>query len=230
MRRLSALHVSGCSSCSRNMEVTYYILVDGKHVRTATTDTAVKTLTSCLWDFQSKDVMSYEIGEWVKYAIVCPSMQLVFEQRAQRTSETEFLHSSMSAWKESTPGYYEFMTSLPGSALTMLLIERVNLHEELLDAAFGLVTATRHECQGCGCIDGATCDARNDLERVVNRQRSGASQPTAPPAKVEEVSSWDIDDDKYPRSDWKYEVNNGDTQLGYHEWLMHTREANDDMI
>jgi hypothetical protein len=208
------------------MEVTYYILVDGKHVQTSTTDTAIKTLTSCLWDFQSKDVMSYEIGEWVKYAIVCPSMRLVFEQRAQRTSATEFLHASMSSWKESTPGYYEFMKSLPGSVLTMLLIERVNQHEELLDAAFGLVATTHFS----GCIDGATWDARNDLERVVNRQRGKTTSTANPPVKVDEVSSWDIDDDKYPRSDWKYEVNNGDTQLGYHEWLMHMREAREDMI
>ena len=30
---------------------------------------------------------------------------------------------------------------------------------------------------------------------------------------------------KYPRSDWAYEVRNGDTRLGYAEWLEHKRES-----
>lgn len=30
----------------------------------------------------------------------------------------------------------------------------------------------------------------------------------------------------HPRSDWKYEVENDDTQLGYWEWLVHQMEAN----
>lgn len=29
---------------------------------------------------------------------------------------------------------------------------------------------------------------------------------------------------KYPRADWQYEVANGDTSLGYREWLEHRRE------
>ena len=28
--------------------------------------------------------------------------------------------------------------------------------------------------------------------------------------------------------DWKYEVSNGDTKLGYDEWLQHQKEMNDD--
>jgi hypothetical protein len=35
----------------------------------------------------------------------------------------------------------------------------------------------------------------------------------------------DEDDPKYPRTDWQYEVTNGDTKLGYTEWLLHKREA-----
>jgi hypothetical protein len=34
--------------------------------------------------------------------------------------------------------------------------------------------------------------------------------------------------DKYPIEDWKYEVQNGDTKLGYKEWLEHMIEAEDD--
>lgn len=34
----------------------------------------------------------------------------------------------------------------------------------------------------------------------------------------ENLGYWDSDKD-YPVSDWQYEVANGDTRLGYHEWL-----------
>jgi hypothetical protein len=30
---------------------------------------------------------------------------------------------------------------------------------------------------------------------------------------------------KYPKSDWYYEVKNGDTVLGYKEWVEHRKEA-----
>ena len=30
---------------------------------------------------------------------------------------------------------------------------------------------------------------------------------------------------KYPKSDWQYEVKNGDTKLGYKEWVEHRKEA-----
>lgn len=33
------------------------------------------------------------------------------------------------------------------------------------------------------------------------------------------------DFDEYPRTDWKYEVANGDTNLGYWEWVFHRIEA-----
>ena len=31
--------------------------------------------------------------------------------------------------------------------------------------------------------------------------------------------------ERHPVDDWKYEVSNGDTLLGYKEWLMHHYEA-----
>lgn len=30
----------------------------------------------------------------------------------------------------------------------------------------------------------------------------------------------------YPKQDWKYEVTNGDTKLGYAEWVEHKIELN----
>lgn len=37
------------------------------------------------------------------------------------------------------------------------------------------------------------------------------------------ASHWD-DDDEFPPSDWRYEVENGDTRLGYKDWLEVKRE------
>ena len=33
---------------------------------------------------------------------------------------------------------------------------------------------------------------------------------------------------KYLRSDWQYEVTNGDTNLGYWDWVWHMIESNED--
>lgn len=35
---------------------------------------------------------------------------------------------------------------------------------------------------------------------------------------------------EYPRSDWKDEVNNDDTNLGYWDWVEHQIESNDEDI
>lgn len=40
-----------------------------------------------------------------------------------------------------------------------------------------------------------------------------------------ETSHWDNDPD-YPPEDWQYEVANGDTRLGYREWVEHKKEEN----
>ena len=34
-----------------------------------------------------------------------------------------------------------------------------------------------------------------------------------------------VENPKYPKSDWEYEVRNGDTKLGYKEWVEHRKEA-----
>jgi len=41
----------------------------------------------------------------------------------------------------------------------------------------------------------------------------------------EQKSVWD-EDAEYPMKDWRYEVSNGDTVLGYQDWVKHQREAN----
>jgi len=36
------------------------------------------------------------------------------------------------------------------------------------------------------------------------------------------------ENDKYPVSDWQYEVSNGDTRLGYEEWLSHKLDSEEE--
>jgi len=38
------------------------------------------------------------------------------------------------------------------------------------------------------------------------------------------IPHWE-DDPDFPAEDWKYEVANGDTRLGYGEWVEHQRDA-----
>ena len=43
-------------------------------------------------------------------------------------------------------------------------------------------------------------------------------------AAIAKISHWE-DDHEFPSEDWKYEVANGDTRLGYREWVEHQRDA-----
>lgn len=36
---------------------------------------------------------------------------------------------------------------------------------------------------------------------------------------------WGFEDAVYPRTDWKDAVGNGDTQLGYFDWVIHQLEC-----
>ena len=38
------------------------------------------------------------------------------------------------------------------------------------------------------------------------------------------------EDKTYPRKDWRYEVANGDTNLGYWEWVKHTKASDDTFL
>jgi hypothetical protein len=43
-------------------------------------------------------------------------------------------------------------------------------------------------------------------------------------AAIAKISHWE-DDPEFPAEDWKDEVANGDTRLGYHEWVQNQRDA-----
>lgn len=47
------------------------------------------------------------------------------------------------------------------------------------------------------------------------------------PEPPEEKSSWD-EDSEYPMEDWKYEVDNGETLLGYQDWVKDRREQDEE--
>jgi hypothetical protein len=36
-----------------------------------------------------------------------------------------------------------------------------------------------------------------------------------------------FEDDEFPMSDWKYDVANGDTKLGYEDWVLHNIESHE---
>ena len=73
---------------------------------------------------------------------------------------------------------------------------------------------------------------RVDLLEIEEEQMSriAGDQPdlieTNEHAKVAtaKISHWE-DDPEFPAEDWKYEVANGDTRLGYREWVEHQRDA-----
>lgn len=46
----------------------------------------------------------------------------------------------------------------------------------------------------------------------------------------EEFKKMSGDEVDYPESDWRHEVVNGDTKLGYDEWRKHRREAEDEVV
>jgi hypothetical protein len=37
-----------------------------------------------------------------------------------------------------------------------------------------------------------------------------------------------LEDKKYPLADWKYDVANGDTKLGYADWVLHNIESHEE--
>lgn len=45
----------------------------------------------------------------------------------------------------------------------------------------------------------------------------------AEPEEAEDLDPWEADPNKL--TDWKYEVANDDTRLGFHEWVTHQGEA-----
>ena len=74
-----------------------------------------------------------------------------------------------------------------------------------------------------------------ELKQWINSLPSGTSigideggltlQVVGNPEVYLEIGGLPEEDPKYPRSDWQYEVSNGDTSLGYDEWLEHKIES-----
>jgi len=59
------------------------------------------------------------------------------------------------------------------------------------------------------------------MSRIAGDREDLMEQAKAVPAKI---SYWE-DDPGFPSDDWKFEVANGDTRLGYCEWVEHERNA-----
>jgi len=41
--------------------------------------------------------------------------------------------------------------------------------------------------------------------------------------------TWTDENENWPRSEWQQDIANGDTQLGYWEWVEHNKEAEAEM-
>ena len=64
---------------------------------------------------------------------------------------------------------------------------------------------------------GFPADKKKKLRELLKCQRN-----------VEEAitqGDWQFNDKKFPRKDWQYEVANGDTQIGYFDWVLHQYEV-----
>jgi len=44
-------------------------------------------------------------------------------------------------------------------------------------------------------------------------------------ARARDKGAWDYEDEEFPREDWRADVRNGDTQLGYFDWVIHNLES-----
>lgn len=63
-----------------------------------------------------------------------------------------------------------------------------------------------------------------EIVDVLTRDRAGKLVANRPPEPLESRESWG-EDDEFPRADWRYEVQNNTTNLGYWEWVASSREA-----
>ncbi len=43
----------------------------------------------------------------------------------------------------------------------------------------------------------------------------------------DELDPWRDEDADYPLADWRYDVANNDTRLGYRDWVEHNKESRD---
>lgn len=87
--------------------------------------------------------------------------------------------------------------------------------------------------EAMSCYDDCACDelraTLKDVEEILESGRTGANVDQALNVirRAFEPSGWD-DDPEFPREDWKYEVANDDTFLGYPDWVKAQREMKED--
>lgn len=82
----------------------------------------------------------------------------------------------------------------------------------------------RYQCDGCGWT--GRFNSLKDMADFWTRVSAGESVPAGECPKcgalchpVKKSSKPFKENKKYPLSDWKYEVDNGDTRYGYDDWL-----------
>lgn len=78
------------------------------------------------------------------------------------------------------------------------------------------------------CTDQLPEDAKGPIIRIYLNDEPVFENPALPeanesPAGNDEKSHWD-DDPEFPISDWQHEVVEGNTRLGYHQWMANQRE------
>ena len=72
------------------------------------------------------------------------------------------------------------------------------------------------DCRGCSSAQ--TSLATLALQSIAEIDATAASPQW-------QGHGWDDQHQAHPRIDWRYEVANGDTLLGYHEWVQHRLDA-----
>ena len=73
------------------------------------------------------------------------------------------------------------------------------------------------------CVD-LLGTGENRMGRIAGDQPDFIETHMHAKAAIAKISHWE-DDPEFPVEDWKYEVANGDTRLGYFEWVEHQRDA-----
>ena len=83
---------------------------------------------------------------------------------------------------------------------------------------------------------GSLCGGESD-DQFSHRLNEAIVKANGGPCGVEVIATYmenlpferyTFGEDLYPRTDWQYEVSNGDTKLGYADWCEHKKEADDE--
>ena len=77
-------------------------------------------------------------------------------------------------------------------------------------------------CEGCGHVLYLVARHSEDTDLLTYR----AGLPVCLKCAESDDTESECEDPTYPVRDWQYQVANGDTRLGYAEWVRNEREAN----